>query len=177
MSDQQTDFEPTEDAAEQGAGEEGGLSALQADLDKMRDQALRGQADLDNYRKRAAREKEDAFRYANMAFLERLIPILDNFELGLSAARGESQGGAIISGLDMVARQFNDFLASSGVEVIDAEGKPFDPHVHEALAQEESAEVADGVVIRQIRKGFKLKDRLIRPANVIVSKGSGKPAE
>lgn len=176
MTDDHDESDPSKATDASPAPEEGdeGLSALQADLDKMRDQALRAQADLDNYRKRAAREKEDAVRYANSAFLERLIPIIDNFELGLSAARTETQAGAIVSGLDMVARQFGDFLKSSGVEVIDAEGGKFDPHVHEALAQEASDEVEEGHVVRQIRKGFKLKDRLIRPANVIVSKG---PAE
>lgn len=176
MNDEPNEFEPNEmndTPADEATGEET-LTALQGDLDRMRDQALRAQADLDNYRKRATREREDAVKYASMSFLERLIPILDNFDLGLNAARGDAQAGAIVSGLDMVARQFQDFLASSGVEVIDAEGKPFDPHIHEALAQEESTEVEEGTVIRQMRRGFKLKDRLIRPANVIVSKGAAK---
>lgn len=176
MNDEPNEFEPnemTDTPADEATGEET-LAALQGDLDRMRDQALRAQADLDNYRKRATRERDDAVKYANMSFLERLIPLLDNLELGLNAARGDAQAGAIVSGLDMVARQFQDFLASSGVEVIDAEGKPFDPHIHEALALEESTEVEEGTVIRQMRRGFKLKDRLIRPANVIVSKGAAK---
>lgn len=145
---------------------------IQADLDRFRDLAMRTQADFDNFRKRAAREREEAVRYANVSLLERLIPILDNFELGLDAARGEGGGSAIFSGMEMVSRQLQEFLASHGVETVDAVGKAFDPNLHEALAQEESVQVPEGHVVRQLRRGYKLKDRLIRPANVIVSKGA-----
>jgi molecular chaperone GrpE len=152
--------------------EEALLQQLQTDLDRFRDLALRSQADFDNFRKRAAREKDEAVKYANAAFLERLIPILDNFELGLNAARTTAENSPILAGMDMVARQLNEFLASHGVEAVAAEGTVFDPNVHEAVAQEESEEVADGYVVRQLRKGFKLKERLLRPATVVVSKGS-----
>jgi molecular chaperone GrpE len=119
-----------------------------------------------------AREKDDAIRYANANFLERLIPILDNFDLGLQAAKGGGSQSAVIDGMTMVFKQLQEFLASCGVETIDATGEHFDPNLHEALAQEENAQVEEGVVIRQLRKGYKLKDRLIRPANVVVSKGA-----
>jgi molecular chaperone GrpE len=167
--------EPAAAAEEQAPADEtdeSDFKQLQGDLDRFRDLALRTQADFDNYRKRAAREREDAVRYANVSLLERLIPILDNFELGLEAARADSRGSAILSGMEMVLRQLQDFLAAQGVEVIDATGQPFDPHLHEAIAQEESNEVPEGHAVRQLRKGYKLKDRLIRPANVTVSKGS-----
>jgi len=149
---------------------ENSVAQLQADMDRFKELAMRSLADLDNYRKRAAREKEDALKYANAKFLERLIPILDNFELGLSAARTGSEGSSIASGMEMVLKQLQDFLVQSGVEVIDAMGQPFDPNLHEALAQEASDQ-PEGTVVRQIRKGYKLKDRLLRPANVMVSKG------
>ena len=155
--------EPTEDSL---------LGQLQTDLDRFRDLALRSQADFENFRKRAAREKEDAVKYANASFLERLIPILDNFELGLNAARGSAAESPILAGMDMVAKQLNDFLLSSGVEPVNGEGQPFDPNLHEAVAHEESATVAEGVVVRQLRRGYKLRDRLLRPATVVVSKGS-----
>src|SRR3954471_5169041 len=87
------------------------IAGLQADLDRFRDLALRSQADFDNYKKRAAREKEDATKYANASLLERLIAILDNFELGLSAARAESEKSPIYSGMSMVLKQLTDFLA------------------------------------------------------------------
>jgi len=148
------------------------LAQLRAELNKYKDIALRSVADLDNYRKRMAREKDDAIRYANSNFLERLIPILDNFELGLQAAKTGGSQSAVQDGMVMVFKQLQDFLASCGVETIDATGQHFDPNVHEAIAQEQNAEIAEGFVVRQLRKGYRLKDRLIRPANVVVSKGA-----
>ncbi len=174
--DQQTKTAETADEQITGtpAPDEDEFTKLQQDLDRFRDLAMRSQADFDNFRKRAAREKEDAIKFANASFLERLIPILDNFELGLSAAKTEAQKSPILAGMEMVAKQLADFLGESGVTAIDATGEKFDPNLHEAIGQEESADVAEGRVVRQLRKGYKLKDRLIRPANVIVSKG--KPA-
>ena len=166
MSDEKQATAPATEATE--AGDENSLSQLQSDLERFRDLALRSQADFDNFRKRSAREKEDAIKYANSSLLERLIPIIDNFELGLAHA-GDSP---IAAGLSMVAKQLNDFLTDSGLTVIDATGQPFDPNLHEAIAHEKSATVPEGKVIKQVRRGFKLKDRLLRPANVIVSKGA-----
>ncbi|MEO5721616.1 MAG: nucleotide exchange factor GrpE [Chthoniobacterales bacterium] len=151
-----------------------GTSSLQADLDRFRDLALRSQADFDNYKKRAAREKEEGIRYANSSLLERLIAIVDNFELGLSAARGEGEKSPIYSGMIMVLKQLTDFLAENGLQPIDAEGQKFDPNLHEAIAHEASDKVAEGVVIRQTRRGYRLKDRLLRPSSVVVSSGVAK---
>jgi molecular chaperone GrpE len=156
---------PSEDSPDQ-------LTQLKAELAKYKDIALRSVADLDNYRKRMAREKDDAIRYANTGFLERLIPILDNFELGLQASKAGGGHSAVHDGMMMVSKQLQDFLATCGVETIDATGQHFDPNVHEAIAQEQNAEIKEGYVIRQLRKGYRLKDRLIRPANVVVSKGA-----
>jgi molecular chaperone GrpE len=166
-------------AAESASGEtdEMALAQLQSDLERFRDLALRSQADFDNYRKRAAREKKDAVKFANMSLLERLIPILDNFELGLAAARGSAKDSPILAGMEMVAKQLNDFLVDSGVQPIDATGQKFDPNLHEAIAHEQSDEVEEGKVIRQMRKGYKLKDRLLRAANVVVSKGRAEKTE
>ena len=148
------------------------LAEMQAELNKYKDAALRAAADLDNYRKRVSRERDESIKYANTGFLERLIPVLDNFELGLQAARNAPEAGAIVDGLTMVYKQLQDFLANAGVETIDALGQPFDPNLHEALAQEVSHEVPEGQVIRQVRRGYRLRDRLLRPANVVVSKGA-----
>lgn len=148
------------------------MTQLKAELNKYKDVALRSVADLDNYRKRMAREKDDAIRYANAGFLERLIPILDNFELGLQAAKAGGSQSAVLDGMGMVSKQLQDFLTSCGVETIDATGLHFDPNAHEAIAQEWNEEVPEGFVVRQLRKGYRLKDRLIRPANVVVSKGA-----
>jgi molecular chaperone GrpE len=148
------------------------VTELQAELSKYKDAALRAAADLDNYRKRVSRERDESIKYANTAFLERLIPILDNFELGLQAARNAPEAAPIVDGLAMVYKQLQDFLANSGVETIEAAGQTFDPNLHEALAQEENHEVPEGKVIRQVRRGYRLRDRLLRPANVVVSKGA-----
>jgi molecular chaperone GrpE len=162
---------PQSEAAVQ---EEPALSAesIASEMEKYKDAALRARADLDNYRKRVAREKEDAIRYANNSLLESLLPILDNFELGLEAAKNTPEATGIVQGLQMVRKQLEDFLRDHGVEIVNAEGSPFDPNLHDAVAHEPSSDVAEGTVVRQLRKGFKLKDRLIRPASVIVSKGS-----
>src|SRR5438552_338263 len=146
---------------------------LQADLDRFRDLALRSQADFENYKKRAAREKEEAVKYANSALLERLVTIIDNFELGLEAAKGEGDQSPIYSGMTLVLKQLNDLLSENGLQPIEAEGKKFDPNLHEAIAHEPS-EFPEETVIRQTRRGYRFKDRLLRPARVIVSSGPGK---
>ncbi|MFZ4483829.1 MAG: nucleotide exchange factor GrpE [Chthoniobacterales bacterium] len=142
-----------------------------AEAEKFRDLALRTAADFDNYRKRAVREKDEAIRYANNSLLLDLLPVIDNFELGLEAARGAPGADAILQGLGMVARQFQDFLASAGLEEIQTGGAEFDPNLMEAVGHESDEAVAGGLVLRQTRRGYKLRDRLIRPASVIVSKG------
>lgn len=148
-----------------------GMAQMQADLERFRDLALRSQADFENYRKRSNREKEDAVRYANFSLVEKMVPVMDSFELGLAAARGHEAAEAIVSGMEMVRRQFEDVLRQFGVEAIESAGLPFDPNLHEAVAQEPSNEVPEGAVVRQLRKGYKLKDRLVRAALVVVSGG------
>jgi molecular chaperone GrpE len=142
-----------------------------AEAEKFRDLAMRTAADFDNFRKRAAREKEESIRYANSSLLEDLLPLIDNFELGLDAAQSAPGADAILQGLGMVARQFRDFLSSAGLEEITTEGAEFDPNLMEAVGHEHDAQVAEGKVLRQTRRGYKLRDRLLRPASVFVSKG------
>jgi molecular chaperone GrpE len=145
---------------------------LQADLDRFRDLALRSQADFENYKKRSAREKEEAIKYANSSLLEKLIAIVDNFELGLEAARAEGEKSPVFSGMSMVLKQLMDFLADSGLQPINATGRKFDPNLHEAIAHEPNDEFPEGIVVRQTRRGYKMKDRLLRPSSVVVSSGS-----
>jgi molecular chaperone GrpE len=149
------------------------VAELEAELARAKDQALRDRADFENTRKRLQRDKEEAVRYANASLLEKLLPVVDNFELGLAAARQSPDGSAVLSGMSMVQKQLEDFLRDNGLQSIDATGQKFDPNLHEALGEESSADVPEGVVSRQLRKGWKLKDRLIRAANVFISKGHG----
>ena len=164
---------PTSPPTEQSDGEDP-MAGLQADLDRFRDLALRSQADFENYKKRSAREKDDAIKYANSSLLERLLPIVDNFELGLAAARGQGEASPIFSGMSLVFKQLNDFLADNGLQPIDAVGARFDPNLHEAIAHEPSEEVPEGSIIHQTRRGYHHKDRLLRPASVVVSSGRGR---
>src|SRR6266487_1321297 len=161
---------PGPDAAQ---NEDDPMAGLQADLDRFRDLALRSQADFENYKKRSAREKEDAIKYANSSLLERLVGIIDNFELGLAAAKEQGADSPIYSGMVLVQKQLSDLLAENGLQSIEAEGKTFDPNLHEAIAHEPS-ELPEETVIRQTRRGYRFKDRLLRPARVVVSSGPGK---
>lgn len=153
------------------------MAGLQADLDRFRDLALRSQADFENYKKRSAREKEEAIKYANRALLERLVSIIDNFELGLAAAREQGEKSPIYSGMILIQKQLNDLLAENGLQPIEAEGKKFDPNLHEAIAHGPSYQVPEGIVLRQTRRGYRFKDRLLRPAKVVVSSGPEKESE
>ena len=150
------------------------MAGLQADLDRFRDLALRSQADFENYKKRSAREKEEAIRYANSSLLERLVGIIDNFELGLAAAKEQGADSPIYSGMILVQKQLNDLLAENGLQPIEAEGKTFDPNVHEAIAHEPSDQIPEGIVLRQARRGYRFKERLLRPSRVVVSSGTAK---
>jgi molecular chaperone GrpE len=165
---------PSFAGADAEQSEDDPMTGLQADLDRFRDLALRSQADFENYKKRSAREKEEAIKYANSSLLERLVGIIDNFELGLAAAKEQGAGSPIYSGMILVQKQLSDLLAESGLQPIEAEGKTFDPNVHEAIAHEPSDQFPEGTVVRQARRGYRLKDRLLRPAKVVVSSGPAK---
>lgn len=136
---------------------------------------IRTTADFDNFKKRAARERQDAVRFANESLIQKLIPVLDNFEMALGAAQANAGNSleSLQAGIAMIQQQLKSVLADAGVAEVDATGQPFDPHQHEAVSQQESAEVAEGHVLQQLRKGYKLRERLLRPATVIIAR---KPA-
>jgi molecular chaperone GrpE len=139
------------------------------------DRFVRLNADFDNFKKRAAKDRLDAIKYANEALIERLLPVMDNFEAALAAGTsGEgAQAQSLLAGVKMIATQLKGVLAESGLEEIDATGKPFDPAVHEALSQQPSNEVPEGHVLQLMRKGYRLKERLVRPAAVVVATRPG----
>lgn len=159
-------------AGEAVAVEETGTPEPLAEIEKWKDVAARATADLDNFRKRMAREKFEAIQYANRGLLEQLLPIIDNFEMGLKAAgNSDGSGSIILQGMAMVRKQLEDFLAEQGVEIIPSDGLAFDPNVHEALKQEPHDSLPEGHVIYTLRRGYRLKDRVLRAANVVVSSG------
>jgi molecular chaperone GrpE len=151
------------------------LRAKAAKADEHWDRLLRTQADLENYRKRAVRERQDSVQSAQATLMGAILPALDSFDMALAATRtGETVNmEALKEGLELAYGQLRAALSNAGLEEINAAQHRFDPNVHEALSQQESAEVAEGQVLQQVRKGYRLRDRLIRPASVIVSK---KPA-
>jgi molecular chaperone GrpE len=152
------------------------LQSRAAKADENWERLLRTTADFENFKKRAARERTEAAQYAGVALLQKLIPILDNFEMALTAAQ-TAQGEKLASlqaGVAMIHQQFKNALLETGLEEVDATGQPFDPALHEAVSEQESADVPEGHVLQQLRKGYKLKERLLRPSTVVVAK---KPAE
>ena len=160
---------PAGEAAAEPAIPTDPLEAALAEVTQWKDLAYRNAAELDNFRKRSTREAQETRNFANADLLRSLFPILDNFEMGLEAARAESEKSMIFMGMNMVHRQITDFLREQGIQEVDALGKPFDPNLHDAVSQEVSPQVPEGTVLRVTRRGYKLKDRLLRAASVIVS--------
>jgi molecular chaperone GrpE len=169
QADAQQDDNESSDTPKEPEVEIDPWEALELEVAKWKDQAVRTAAELDNYRKRMAREKLDAVRYGNQSLLEELLPVLDNFDMGMQAAAQE-EGSMLYMGMDMVRKQLGEFLSSQNVEEIPAEaGGEFNPNLHEALSQEASDEVEAGKIVRIMRKGYRTGERLLRPANVVVA--------
>lgn|GEM_PF-269574 len=141
---------------------------LEAEAARWKEISLRTAAEIDNLRKRTAREREDAIRYANQRLLEELLPVIDNFEMGMQAA-AQDTSSMIYIGMNMVRRQLQEFLSSQGVEEITTTGH-FDPNLHDAVAQEACSAGEEGRILKVTRRGYRLRDRLLRPASVVVSK-------
>jgi molecular chaperone GrpE len=148
------------------------LKTRAAKADENWDRLLRTTADFENFKKRAARERIEVAQSANASLIQKILPVLDHFEMALSAApeAKAENASSFQAGVAMILQQLKNVLAESGVEEIDATGKPFDPALHEAVSQQETPEVPEGHVIHQLRKGYKLRERLLRPASVIVAK-------
>jgi molecular chaperone GrpE len=143
--------------------------------DENWERVLRTMADFENYKKRAAREREESVKFANESLIKKLVTVLDNFDMALAAAGTQpaEASQSLQTGVAMIHQQLRNVLQEAGLEEVDATGKKFDPNWHEAVSQQDSAEVPEGQVLQQLRKGYKLRDRLIRPATVVVAR---KPA-
>jgi molecular chaperone GrpE len=148
------------------------LKALAARADENWDRLLRTSADFDNFKKRAAREKQEAVKYANEGLLQRLLPVLDSLDMALAAAQaaGPDADQSLQTGVGLVFQQLKAVVTEAGLEEVDAVGKRFDPNLHEALSQQETPDVPEGHVVQQARKGYRLRERLLRPASVVVAK-------
>lgn len=146
----------------------GTMDEARAEIGDLSERLLRLQADFENFRKRAQREKDEARQFANQGLIEKQLPILDNFEMALAAAKDADP--ALRDGVQMIYDQLLGILRDSGVETIDATGEEFDPNLHEAISQQETTEAEPGTVVEQVQRGYRLYERLVRPARVVVAK-------
>jgi molecular chaperone GrpE len=144
---------------------------LKAERDALIDRLARLQAEFDNARKRAVREQQDFREYAAADVIRNFLPILDSFERALKAG---GDAGDFRSGVELIYRQFQDALQKSGVQPVAAAGEAFDPRVHEAIEMVDTTEVPDHQVLEELQRGYKYKDRLLRPAMVRVARNSGR---
>ena len=153
------------------------LTAKAAQADEHWDRLLRTVADFENFKKRAVRERQDALQYANEKLVQKLLPVLDNFEMAMSAAGKAASDDAksIQTGVEMIFQQLKAALIEAGLEEVNAAGQVFDPNLHEALCQMESHSVPEGHVLQQQRRGYRLNGRLLRPASVIIAKAPAAP--
>ncbi len=160
-----TERDPTSDATPPS------VEQLSRERDALQDRLLRTAAEFDNYRKRIERERRELNEYVVADVLAELLPIVDNFERALRAPRG-ADSDALRAGLEMIHKQMLDLLRKRGVTPIDALGADFDPNVHQAVFQETSDAHRDGEVMEELQRGYRLGDRLLRPAMVKVAKHS-----
>ncbi|OGQ36876.1 MAG: nucleotide exchange factor GrpE [Deltaproteobacteria bacterium RIFCSPHIGHO2_12_FULL_43_9] len=146
------------------------IEGLQAELQGQKDRYLYLLADFDNYKKRAIRERSDLMKYGNLDLIRSMLTAVDNFELLVDAASKTAVGDeGLIDGAKLAIKQFQDNLARWGVVPVDSLGKPFDPFIHEAIGSEVVADKEPNTVIKELQKAYKIHDKVLRPAKVIVS--------
>jgi len=151
------------------AGEQAEIQKLKAERDALLDRIARMQADFENARKRAAREQQDYREYALAEAIRDLIPVLDSFERALKSSSSE---GDLRGGIELISKQLQDALSRLGLRPIPAKGAAFDPRLHEAIEMVETSEVPDHQILEELQRGYKLKERLLRPAMVKVARNS-----
>ena len=166
-----TDMPDEPDDAAAAAPAAGDIEALRAELAEANDRALRTQAELENFRKRSRREYEDAQRYREIDVLRDLLPVLDNVLRAIEAADKTTDVESLRSGFRMTAQQIEKLLGSHGCQTIETDGTAFDPTVHDAILQQDVPGVVAGTVVGTASRGYRLHDRVVRPAQVIVAKG------
>jgi molecular chaperone GrpE len=154
-----------------------GAEAKADSVEALQERLLRLQADFDNFRKRTLREKDELYRRANEDLMTEALPVLDHMELALEHARANGEADPLAEGFALVWEQMLSVLGKFGLEPIDAEGKEFDPNIHEAVSHLPSAEVPGSVVMTQTRRGYMLGGRVLRAAQVVVSSGAGGDGE
>jgi molecular chaperone GrpE len=159
--------EPFEEGDEGSAEDE--VGRLRQEIADLRDRSMRTLADFDNYRKRTERERRDVVRYASSEPLRDLLEVVDNLGRALAAADAAGSADDVRTGVEMILRQLEELLRRHGVETISAVGERFDPAVHEAVSRHEDPAAEAPVVVDELQRGYRLHDRLLRPARVVVA--------
>jgi molecular chaperone GrpE len=147
------------------------VERLEGELRQAQLQIARAQADLENYRKRVRRDMAEERKYADLSFLQDLLPVLDNFDIALAAIEPSDTTAGLVEGIKMVKDQLTTVLEKHECRRIEPEGEPFDPNLHEAIAQQPDGDRPQGIVLHVAKAGYRLHDRVIRPAQVVVSSG------
>lgn len=176
QEEKQEGFEQENLGANQGTAEAEDVSAqlakaLERNLE-LEDKLLRMAAEQDNFRKRMQRERETALKYAEETILREILPSLDNLERAVEQCKCSPDAGTLLAGVEMTCKGLLNTLEKFGVKPLAGEGQPFDPNFHEAVAMEASADVPENQILQEYQKGYMFKDRLIRAAKVVVSKGN-----
>ena len=170
-SDDAADAAKSEEKAEEPAPTESAEEVLKAELAAANDRTLRLMAEFDNFRRRSAKEQLELIETANGKLLEKLSEVQDNFERAFAAENKAKDLEAFEKGMQMIFNQFSKVLTDAGLEQIDPTGKEFDPNLHEALMQQPSETIPEGHVVTVFQKGYKLKNKILMTAKVIVSSG------
>jgi molecular chaperone GrpE len=165
----ETPLEGEHPAEAGGDGDIDVVTALQQQVDENHNRYLRAQADFDNFRRRTLKEKEELAQYASLKLVGQLLPVLDNFQRALQTGGEGAESGSFAKGVDMIYRQLSQVLEAEGLKPMEVVGQPFDPELHQAIMQVESEEYEAGTVVEVIQPGYRLKDKVIRPAMVKVS--------
>lgn len=170
LEDQEVVVEETDQAVEsEDAEAQENVDKAQKEIDDLTSRLLRSQADYDNLRRRSREEREAAAKYRSQSVIESLLPVIDNFERGLNVSPESEEAKSILQGMEMVYRQLQDALKNEGVEVIETNDQLFDPNLHQAVMQVEEEGFESGKIVEELQKGYKLKDRVLRPAMVKVN--------
>ncbi|SDM83653.1 molecular chaperone GrpE [Psychrobacillus sp. OK028] len=145
------------------------LTLTKQQLDEEQDKLIRLRADFENYKRRVQLDKASDFKYRAQSVLTDILPVLDNFERALAVETTSEEAASIVKGVDMVYRTLLEAVKKEGLEQIEAEGVAFDPNFHQAVMQEQDDSKESGIVLQELQKGYKLKDRVLRPSMVKVN--------
>jgi len=152
------------------------INELQQETEKNHDLYLRSEAEIENIKKRNQKDKEEWLKYANESLIKEILPVMDNLEMAISHSQNENSVQALREGVELTLKGLRDALGKSGLEEVKAEGEPFDPNYHHAVSEQADEGVQSGTILQELQRGYMLNKRLIRPAMVIVSKGSSDDA-